>query len=206
MPNVPVANTVMVEWRMTLFGQQIENRLHIDNFSPPDQVGLMAFAVAAWNWWQNTYSVDIVEDCNLREVVCTDLSSANSSQAVYAPSTTVNGQLAGDPLPNEVAFCISLHTAFRGRSARGRWYVAGLAVGQRSDANTLDNTVAGNLVSSLQTYINAVATGTPRVIIVSYRTNNAPRVGGPVKFVVTAAAITDLILDSQKRRKPGIGA
>jgi len=196
----------MVEWRMTLFGQQIENRLHIDNFSPPDQVGLMAFAVAAWNWWQNTYSVDIVEDCNLREVVCTDLSSANSSQAVYAPSTTVNGQLAGDPLRNEVAFCISLHTAFRGRSARGRWYVAGLAVGQRSDANTLDNTVAGNLVSSLQTYINAVATGTPRVIIVSYRTNNAPRVGGPVKFVVTAAAITDLILDSQKRRKPGIGA
>jgi len=196
----------MIEWRMTLFGQQIENRLHIDNFTPPDEVGLMAFAVAAWNWWQNTYSVDIVEDCNLREVVATDLSSANSSQVVYAPSTTVNGQLAGDPLPNEVSFCISLHTAFRGRSARGRWFVAGLAVGQRSDANTLDDVVAGNLVSSLQTYINAVATGTPRVIIVSYRTNNAPRVGGPVKFVVTSAVITDLILDSQKRRKPGIGA
>jgi len=206
MPNVPVANTVMIEWRQTLFGQQVENRLHIDNFTPPTEAGLMAFAVAAWNWWQNTYSVDIVEDVNLREVVATDLSSANSSQAVYAPSTTVNGQYAGDPLPNETSFCVSLHSAFRGRSARGRWFVVGLAVGQRSDANTLDATVAGNFVTSLQTYINAVATGTPRVIIVSYRTNNAPRVGGPVKFVVESAAITDLILDSQRRRKPGFGA
>jgi hypothetical protein len=203
---VPAPNIVMVEWRYTLFGQQCENRLHINHFGDPGPTELNSYAVNAWNWWELTYSPFIVDDCTLREVVATDIGVQNGEQVTYAPDTTTTGASIAFPLPNETSYCVSLRSASRGRSARGRWYVAGIPNNLLADANNLTSAAAENYRAALQTYINSVSAGAKAVVIVSYRTNNAPRPGGPVYFIVTSAVITDTVLDSQRRRKPGVGS
>jgi len=42
-------------------------------------------------------------------------------------------------------------------------------------------------------------------VIASYFQNGAPRVGGPVYFVVDQIVFVDGIVDSQRRRLPGRG-
>jgi len=37
-------------------------------------------------------------------------------------------------------------------------------------------------------------------IIVSFENNGGPRVGGPVKFFITDALMTDTVIDSQRGR------
>jgi hypothetical protein len=83
--------------------------------------------------------------------------------------------------------------------------VAGIPDTYRLDANNIQPLNAEDYRASLQAYIDAVATTTARVIIVSYRSNGDWRPGGPVKFLVQSAVIVDTIFDSQRRRKPGVG-
>jgi hypothetical protein len=203
---VAAPNIIQVEWRMLLFGQKIENRLMVDNLGVITPAILEAEAIRAWNWWEATYAPNIVNTVTLASVVTTDMGEQNGSQFTYAPDTTTAGALIGQSLPNETAFCISLHTASRGRSARGRWFVAGILDVVRTDPNTISTTAAEAWRASLQNYINTTVEAEKAVVIVSRFSNNAPRVGGPVYFPVTSAAVTDLILDSQRRRKPGFGA
>lgn len=205
MPFVPAPNIVQIEWRMSLFGQNIENRLMIDNFTTPSEAAITAFGIAAWNWWQNTYAPFVTNDVGLREVVTTDMGQQNGFQAVYAPSTTVTGEVITVGLPNETAFCLSLRSHFRGRSARGRWFVAGIPESYRQDANTLTEVAAENYRGALQNYVNLFAAGPPKPVIVSYRSGGIPRPGGPVYFIIENVTVVDLVLDSQRRRKPGVG-
>jgi len=199
-------NIIQMEWRYTIAGQKCENRVNIDFLSEPNLSNLTSFATGAWNWWENTYSAWISDQVNLREVVATQMGIQNGVQYTYAPDTTTVGQITGECLPNETSFCVSLRSGVRGRSARGRWFVAGIPNAGRADTNNLNSTYAEGYRSSLQTYIDAIAANDVFVSIVSLRNNNAPRVGGPVYFIVTSAVIVDTVLDSQRRRKPGVGA
>jgi hypothetical protein len=203
---VAAPNIIQVEWRMLLFGQKIENRLMVDNLAEITPAVLESEAIRAWDWWEATYRAGIMDTCTLASVVATDMGEQNGSQFTYAPDTTTVGLLTGQSLPNETAFCISLHTASRGRSARGRWFVAGIHDDTRTDPNTVSATAAEEWRSSLQNYINLTVEAAKAVVIVSRFSNGVLRPGGPVYFPVTAAAVTDLILDSQRRRKPGFGS
>jgi len=195
-----------MEFRMTLAGQKIENRVMIDNLGVPTLAELEGYAVLGWDWWENTYSVHIVEDCTLNSVVTTDMGNQNGLQFTYAPDTTTTGQSATQGMPNEVALCVTLSSGFRGRSARGRWYVAGIPESFRADANNITTTAAEGYRSDVQALIAAVDALARFIVVVSYISNNAPRVGGPVYFVVETAVVKDTIFDSQRRRKPGVGA
>jgi len=202
---VAMPNIVQIEWRYTLFGQQCENRVYVDHFGAPTQADLDGYALRAWTWWVDTYAANVSSAVNLREVVTTDMGNQNGNVSHYAPSATVFGEDVSTPLPNEVSFAVTLTSNSRGRSARGRWFVAGVPTAAQQDANNLTVVKAGAFVSALQVFINAMEAIGKAVVIVSLRSNNAPRPGGPVYFPVIAAAFTDTLLDSQKRRKPGIG-
>ncbi len=108
-------------------------------------------------------------------------------------------------MPNEVTFCVSLRSASRGRSARSRSFVLGL-VKADVNGNNLDTGVANNYVSIFQSLIDAIATEGWALVVVSYITNGAPRVGGPVYYPLLTATMADTVVDSQRRRKPGNGS
>jgi len=111
----------------------------------------------------------------------------------------------GLALPNEAAFCVSLRTGHRGRSARGRFYTLSVVFDQMADDNFLEPTAAENFRASVgRLMVNLTAEG-GLPVIVSYITNNAPRPGGPVYFPITNVTVVDNEIDSMKSRKPGVG-
>lgn len=177
MPFVAAPNIVMMEFRMILAGQKIENRVMIDNLGSPTLAELQGYAELGWNWWENTYAAGICNTCLLASVVTTDMSVQNGQQYTYAPDTTTTGEITTIAMPNETAFCVTLSSGLRGRSARGRWFVGGIPDSYRADANNLNATNAEGYRSAVGALITAVAALARFIVIVSYITNNAPRVG-----------------------------
>jgi len=203
---VPAPNIIMCEFRYLQDGQRTENRVMIDNLAAVDAAALEAVAVAAWDWWDGTYSPFISNVVTLREIVTTDLSEQNGDQFTYAPDTTTTGENTGGAMPNEVTLCLSLRSGARGRSARARWFLAGLPREALATTNAVSSAYADDSSGALQDFVDAIDALAKKVVIVSYRTNNAPRVGGPVYFVVSSVVVTDNIVDSQRKRKPGVGS
>jgi hypothetical protein len=157
-----------------------------------------------WDWWQNTYAPLLPASVELVEVVATSLHVENGLQDTYAPSVGVVGEDITGALPNEVSLCISLRTGTRGRSARGRFYWLAIPLGSMADQNNVTTAFGSSCVSAVQTLINGL-TDIGQPTIVSYRANNAPRPGGPVYFPISSSMLVDRLVDSQKRRKPGVG-
>ena len=190
---------------MTMDSQQVENRFMVDNLAPPDAAALEAAAIAAWDWWEGQLGPFLSTQLLLREVLATDLSAIDGAQFTYAPDTTTTGGVSGAVLPNEVALCVSLRTGNRGRSARGRMFVPGIPDAARDTVNTVSTTFAGNIIAAFDALLVAFPSTQP-LVIVSYITGGAPRVGGPVYYIVTTPVLTDRILDSMRSRKPGVGS
>lgn len=205
MPFVPAPNIVEVEWRCLRNAQKVENRLMVDMLAVPTAVAMQDLAEVCWNWWQNNHAAKLPIGVNLREVVCTSQHAINAPQVTYAPSTTVTGTGTGAAQPNEVSLCVSLRTGARGRSARGRWYMLGITQSSMADDNNVSAAYASQCATSLQQLVNDInATGVVAVIV-SYVSQKAPRPGGPVYFPITGTQVVDNVVDSQKRRKPGVG-
>lgn len=202
---VPAPNQVLVEWRMIRAGQKIENTLHVNMLAEPVISEMTDLAVACWDWWENTLAPLTSVGVLLVSVVVTSLHEADGVQYTYAPDTTTTGEIVGLSLPNEVTLCVSLRSGHRGRSARGRFYVPSLVFDQMLDENNVEAAAVDAFRTALQQLINDVTDLGKQANVVSYRTNNAPRPGGPVYFPYTSAVVVDSIVDSMKSRKPGVG-
>lgn len=205
MPFVPAPNIVMVEVRALLAGQHVENRFMVDVLTAvtPTLVDDVANAVNVWA--QGTYFDHLPAAVQLSEVVATDMSVAEGTQVTIAPTGTFVGALDTPAMPNEVTFCISLRSGSRGRSARGRAYVLAIT----RDAVTGNDYLAARAdqhVSDFQALIDAMTTAGWALVVVSYISGGAPRVGGPVYFPITTPLYTDLTVDSMRKRKPGVGS
>jgi len=206
MPFVPAPNIIQVEWRCTRYGQKIENRMMFDALHEPTAGDVQTLASTAWDWWENNHADVVPASVNLREVVATSMHALVSPQYTYAPDTTTVGNVGNPDLPNEVSLACKLSSGLRGRSARGRWFLLGMTTAMMANSNEAAATFAGQFAASLQQLINDTTGINFIPVIVSYRTNNAPRPGGPVYFIIQSATVVDLVVDSQKRRKPGVGA
>jgi len=162
--------------------------------------------VACWDWWENNHAGKLSNEVNLRGVVATSMHELNGPQFTYAPDATTTGTGTATPLPNEVSLCVSLRTGARGRSARGRWYMLSVDEGQMQNTNQVTDAHAEACAASLRN-LNSIIIGLGYLlVIVSYVSNKVPRPGGPVYFPVTNAIVVDTIVDSMKRRKPGVGS
>lgn len=206
MPFVPAPNIVQVEMRAIHNAQKVENRVMVNVLTDPTPAILSELAILAWDWWELTYAPLLPITVLLNEVVTTDMSAVDGGQVTYAPDATTTGENASGELPNEVSVCVSLRTGSRGRSARGRFFTLGVSVDTMADANNIETTYASALTSALGALITAIDTAGYQMSIVSYISDGVPRPGGPVYYAVSTAVITDTIVDSQRRRKPGVGS
>lgn len=203
MPFVAIPTVIMGEVRMLMAQQKIENRVMFSLGATVDVEAVTAVADLLRTWAEGTYMPLVTSSVELAQIVATDMSEQNGSQVSLPPTGVTIGGLGNAPMPNEVAFCVSLHTSSRGRSARGRFYAAGLDKGV-VNSNNVTSAYRINIVSAVQNLIDqAEAAGIP-VVIASLRNNNAPR-PTPVLFNVLTAVATDDTVDSQRRRKPGVG-
>jgi hypothetical protein len=202
---VPTPNVIQVEIRASVSGERCENRVMIDVFHEPTLADMTSIAnifstFLAASWIPLLPSTTVITELYLKS-----LHAQNAPEATFPlPAGSYTGTASSVALPNNVSFCVSLRSNMTGRSARGRLFWLSLpelaVVG-----NTVDSTYAANVRSAVQQIDVGMTAAGYEWVIVSYRTNNAPRVGGPIYFSVNSVTTVDLTVDSQRRRLPGRG-
>jgi hypothetical protein len=200
---VAAPNIVQVEIMAALDGQRIENRVHVNCLHQPTSADLASIGTIVTSWCTSSYVDKLPAEVLIDTIRMTSLHTQNDIQLVSP--VNIQGLQTGGAMPNEVTFCVSLRSAVIGRSARGRFYVLALARDVVTD-NRISATQRTNLVNAVQGLRNALEAAAFPMTIVSYVNNGAPRAGGPVYFLVTSTTSQDDIVDSQRRRKPGVGS
>lgn len=203
MPFVPAPNIIRMEILGLKDGQVIENVWHVNALHEPTPLDLQTASTQAIAFINSNYAPLLPNQVTITGVRATSQHVQNAPQLLTVLS--IPGGAAGDTLPNETTYCISIRSNVIGRSARGRWFVLGVPTGNRLGENRVGATYRSNITNAVQNLIDLYNAVSMPFTIVSYRTNNAPRVGGPVYFLAVTATTTDDLLDSMRRRKPSIG-
>jgi len=210
MPFVPVPNAALVELRMLLFGQKVENTLWFFSPTPWDLSLLTQLNNDMTAWWVDEYADCISDNCTLREIACTDMSSPTGPQVVLPPPEPASGTITGPSLPNNVTLTVSFRTSNRGRSFRGRNYIAGLAEASNT-ANEMDASYIGTVISAYETLLAEGGALTAGTWVVASRFSGIDSEGKPIPreegitTPITSVTVVDNIIDSQRRRLPGRG-
>lgn len=200
---VPAINCALIEVRQELFGQQTENTLYFRYESAVDAAELNVLASYIEGWFTaEVMDGNLSQDLIYRETVATLLTTSTS------PSITVNAEaghtstVTSPSLPGNVAFTLSFKTNERGRYARGRNYIMGLA-----EANVAGNVFASGVALSLVGAYAQLFTMLPagwEWVVLSRSFEGNPRVEG-LQLPVTTVTYADLYIDSQRRRLTGRG-
>lgn len=203
MPFVPFSNTLQVEFIQGLDEQVIENVVYAQYATTPSAEDADTLGNALISWWDTLFSAQLSNTLVLTAIQLTDLSDEESFSITVLPTAPVAGKISDEAVPNNCALCVSFRSAGRGRSARGRNYVAGIP-GDFVSANRVVSTVTDSLViayNSLKTEIDAAGA---TWVIASRQHDKVIRTTG-VTFPVVTALIVDNTIDSQRRRLPGRG-
>ena len=203
-PFIPFAGVAKAEFRYTLAGQQVENVIYVKGESTPmstDSMRSIGDVLSAW------YTVNeaplVVTHIVLNEIKLTAMDTFDGPALSYTDGLPVAGTSTGTGLPNNVSLAVKLSSESRGRSATGRWFIAGIPVGVLSDANTVSSGWAGFQKAAFDALILAFGSTTFRWVIASYRTHNEWRTVGATHDV--SGISVDRTVDSQRRRLPGRG-
>jgi hypothetical protein len=156
-------------------------------------------------WWNLRIKPMVPSTCQMTAVIATDLTANGDPGSLYVTGMPSAGTNAQPQLPNNATVVMSLATALRGRSYRGRIYHIGLTENDVT-ANTLG---AGTLADLLTAYRDlrllegAGGEAVFQLAVLSYYANNAVR-ATPVVTPVTEVTC-DGVVDSQRRRLPKRG-
>lgn len=201
---VPVPNTVQVEVIFELDGQVVENTMYFENVdSSTDAGGITALL----NVIRDIVETELLPLLNstiaLVRLVGTLLDAIDSIGITVNVSPPVTGGVGGGAAPSNVSYTISFLTALRGRSFRGRNYIAGISGGDLTG-----NVVSPTLRTGLLAYYTAIRAAVSEegwtMVVVSRIADGTPRVTG-VTTPINAFTTYDRIVDSQRRRLPGRG-
>lgn len=204
MPFVSALGTAKVELRYQIDGQRIENLLYFYLGANPTDGDFEALGEALLVWYEDTLAPTLTTAIALHEVFITDLSSSTGPVFSLTPAEgAIRGVRSVTSLPSGNALCVSFRTNGRGRSARGRNYVAGLGISDTNESIFLPSP-AENVRSAYSALLSTGVVGTAVWSVVSTIHAKAPREAALVQ-PITGAVLTDLAIDSQRRRLPGRG-
>jgi hypothetical protein len=157
------------------------------------QLLLMAtelYSLVANRWKNCTTSNNVLVSCTVR-----DMHDSDGLEQVFAPVTPQPGLGATPTAPSSVCVTASEHTAFVGRSGRGRFYVSGMASGDVA-GNVLTPTIQTNMLllgTDVANYIGPAGFLVHSCVASRFK---------QVLYNLTAVTIANRI-DSQDRRLPG---
>jgi len=197
----------MAELVYTLHGQTIENVMYFRYEGNPAESDLITLATNLAAWWADEVAPFLTSQIALTRVDVTELTDATSPVGSFVAPTPIPGGLGSQSLPANAALCLSFRTAGRGRSSRGRNYVAGISEDDHQES-LIDLTVADGLRDAYATvngYLQTNILENPPIhVVVSRYTGGSPRVTG-LSQPVTNVIYVDRVVDGQRRRLPGRG-
>lgn len=203
MPFVPVPNGIQANLRLSYDGQEVENVIGFRAPGDPTPADLAAVAEGVEDWWMANIRSIVPATVVFREVYAVDLSTQDGGVFTASGSNGSAGTNAFAAMPNNVTLAVTLRTAQRGRSYRGRIYHIGLTEPQVTD-NEVVPTIITLLSTAYAALLNAANFGGCELAVISRQLNNVPRLIG-VATPVIDTVIADPVVDSQRRRLPGRG-
>jgi hypothetical protein len=198
---IPVYRTAQVELRLRIYSQKVENVFYFKRNQDVDAASLLALATAVDGWWMTYVRAYTITAVTMWEVFAKDLTTENGPTASY----TVHQGTAGTKstsyyLPASVTLCISLRTAYRGRSYRGRSYTIGMA-----DSHVSGNQAVAGYVTNMVSFWNVLRQGYGVIpadwdfSVVSRRQNKQWLENG-IATHITSCMVVDSNIDCQRRR------
>lgn len=200
---IPTADTVKVDLSGRLFGQVLDNTLwYLHRAGAPSIADMVALGVMVNDYWEGNIVQWLSQDYSFLGCVVT-LQTSVVSPAVNVPVTGVSGTIAEDSMPGGTCLAVKFSTAGRGRSSRGRNYISGIPAVNTS-GNQVSGVFAGNITVGYNQYFSSDIAADWMWVVVSHQTAGAPRAAGLPQEVINAS-VSDLNLDSQRRRLTGRG-
>jgi len=198
----PVPDTVGVEIRGTLLGQQVENTLYYKYVSPPDEAELADLAEVVADTFIAEWLPLLPAGWIGREVYVRDLSAPITVQATDISILGLAGGQGGETAPSYVTIAVARRSGLTGRSARGRIFWMGL-----SEVQLQGNLVfaGGDIVDAVEAMDAAVTTAGYAPVIVSRKQNNVV-LANAITYPLTQWLLVDLDLDTRRSRKAGSGS
>jgi len=200
---VPASNVLQVEIRGEYFGQEIENTLYFQCSSAINGTNVAAIFDFIEDEFLPDWLTGMASTVAIDELYGTDLTSASSPTYTRTFSPALNGTESGAAgQPGSIATCISFRTQNRGRSARGRNYVAGVTENNVS-GNNLDLGWINGLVAAYELLLGGGSFPVAwQWVVLSRFLLGAPRIAGLVQEIVDVLS-TDVTADSQRGRLRG---
>jgi len=199
---VPDVAQCVIEGRQD--GQQVLNDLFFQISGggiTPTNIADLAEAVDSWAGGNLTPNLS--NDYSYLRTVAVDLTSATGPTATA--TSPVTGGIASEAAPNNVAACVFFRTASRGRSGRGRNFVAGVS----NSAVTLNTLSSPFMDDILTAYRLLIGPGTFLAgwqwVVVSRVTAGAPRPTG-IAIPIVDVLFTTPFVRSMRSREIGHGS
>ena len=165
---------------------------------PADFQGL-----ADWlfTWYGNNVMPELCAFWSLQHVTVYDQSSQDAQIYTAAPGAVAGGK-AGNASPVSAALVVSFYSTSRGRSGRGRNYVAGFEEDDLAALSVSDSVVVTNVQQAYETLRTTVQQNTGFYwVIASRQTNGSPR-PAVQPYDVVSVLVRSAILGHQRRRIP----
>lgn len=200
MPFIPVPDTAQLNLGyVTDTGDTWSNGMYFELPGGWDTAALEQLCEAAVDGWAEVMTGIFAANCNLAQVSAIDLSSASGEYAAATSGLPIAGVRSGAAIMLNVAMTVTLQTALRGRSYRGRIYHYGLANEDKQTEKTWqtdDAVTVGNAYDALRDVIE-LATSSEMVVVSRYS-------GGVSRITGVTTPVTNIIgripVATQRRR------
>lgn len=198
-PYVPFPNVVEAALNFVWRNKPAINVMHFGKITPGiTQDNLIELGILVRNWYQSTYQQGQTNDIALNSIKLTDLTTQTSPTFTYTAGLPAVGQTPGNSVLNHTALVLSLSTAARGRSSRGRMYLAGLDAAQVLE-NYWNANYAALFRESLDGWLGSFTTAGWNFGIASRKANKQWRTVGLFQ-PVTSVSIKRLLVGTQRGR------
>lgn len=174
------------------------NILHTETSPGASAEDLEFIAEQFYTAWGDTILPGLANAVTLASASAYSLDSASAPIGTYVPEVPVVGGIAGDPLPPQAAVVVTLRTANRGRSGRGRIYISGFSEGD-STGSQINVPRAATIQTGMTAFRAALAAQLIPLSVLSQYTAGAPRAAGLLQ-TVTAHDVRNNTFGSQRRR------
>lgn len=195
---IPTPGCVRTDIQFSLAGQQVHNIIWCSREANWTQAEREALNSAIEAWWTATARGTFSTQLALVQITTVNQEAANAPSSTLVVSPASPGTGGATVVPNNVAACATLRTDLRGRSYRGRMYLA--AALDTARLNSIQWTTA--YIAQIITILGALKTAIEALgavwVVVSKFTNKVPRASG-LKTPITAVSC-DQYMDSQRRR------
>lgn len=192
---VPAPQVVSLDAIWIQNGQNCENTFYYHMGHAVTLADLVAIGAEYIAWAAGTPEIWNTH-CSLLKVYMRDLTTQFGLVWQAVPDPAIVGTSAGTPTPNNVTIAIKRESGLAGRANRGRVYHIGLDEGHFSDTNTVSSAFGATLMNRYHNLLTGMA-GTPGATeVILHR-----KLGTHVD--VQGYVLTDLTVDSQRRRLPG---